>query len=59
MLYPIRFIPRLKERLWGGHELLAKAKAGKAQHVDATKAYGESWELDRKSTRHNNNTLRE
>lgn len=45
MLYPIRFIPRLKERLWGGHELLAKAKAGKAQHVDATKAYGESWEL--------------
>ena len=45
MLYPIRFIPRLKERLWGGHELLAKAKAGKAQHVDPTKAYGESWEL--------------
>lgn len=45
MLYPIRFIPRLKERLWGGRELLAKAKAGKAQHVDPTKAYGESWEL--------------
>lgn len=45
MLYPVRFIPRLKERLWGGHELLAKAKAGKAQHVDPSKAYGESWEL--------------
>ena len=45
MLYPIKFIPRLKERLWGGKELLAKAKAGKAKKIDPTKPYGESWEL--------------
>lgn len=45
MLYPIKFIPRLKERLWGGYELLAKAKAGKAKNIDPTKPYGESWEL--------------
>lgn len=45
MLYPIKFIPRLKERLWGGHELLAKAKASKAKKIDPTKPYGESWEL--------------
>ena len=45
MLYPIKFIPRLKERLWGGHEMLAKAKAGKGAKIDPTKPYGESWEL--------------
>ena len=45
MLYPIKFIPRLKERLWGGHELLASVKAGKGADIDATKCYGESWEL--------------
>lgn len=45
MLYPIKFTPLLKERLWGGKELLAKAKVGKAAHIDPTKAYGESWEL--------------
>ena len=45
MLYPIKFIPRLKERLWGGKELLAKVKAGKGVKIDASKAYGESWEL--------------
>lgn len=45
MLYPIKFTPRLKERLWGGKELLAKAKAGKAKGIDSTKSYGESWEL--------------
>ena len=45
MLYPIKFIPRLKERLWGGYELLAKAKAGKTNKIDPTKPYGESWEL--------------
>lgn len=45
MLYPVKFVPRLKERLWGGKELLAKAKAGKAANIDPQKAYGESWEL--------------
>ena len=45
MLYPLKFVPRLKERLWGGKELLAKAKAGKAANIDPQKAYGESWEL--------------
>ena len=45
MLYPIKFIPRLKERLWGGHELLASVKAGKGAKIDPAKCYGESWEL--------------
>lgn len=45
MLYPIKFTPRLKERLWGGYELLVKAKAGKAKKIDPTKPYGESWDL--------------
>lgn len=45
MLYPIKFIPRLKERLWGGKELLATVKAGKGTKIDHNKAYGESWEL--------------
>ena len=45
MLYPIKFTPRLKERLWGGHELLASVKAGKGVKIDPTKAYGESWDL--------------
>ena len=45
MVYPIKFVPRLKERIWGGHELLAKAKEGKAKKIDPAKPYGESWEL--------------
>ncbi|MBR5333145.1 MAG: class I mannose-6-phosphate isomerase [Alistipes sp.] len=45
MLYPIKFIPRLKERLWGGKELLATVKAGKGAKIDPSVAYGESWEL--------------
>ena len=45
MLYPIKFIPRLKERLWGGHQLLASVKAGKGAKIDPAKCYGESWEL--------------
>lgn len=45
MLYPIKFIPRLKERLWGGKELLAKVKAGKVKNINPEKPYGESWEL--------------
>ena len=45
MLYPIKFIPRLKERLWGGKELLARVKQGKGAKIDATKSYGECWDL--------------
>ena len=45
MIYPIKFIPRLKERLWGGHCLLASVKAGKGATIDPAKCYGESWEL--------------
>ena len=33
MLYPIKFIPRLKERLWGGTELLSHVKQGKGANV--------------------------
>ena len=45
MLYPIRFTPLLKERIWGGKTLLANAKQGKAKKIGATQPYGESWEL--------------
>ena len=45
MLYPIRFTPLLKERIWGGKTLLANAKQGKAKKIDASLPYGESWEL--------------
>lgn len=45
MLYPIKFVPRLKERLWGGVELLARVKEGKGAKIDPTKPYGESWDL--------------
>lgn len=45
MLYPIRFTPRLKERIWGGKQLLFNAKKGKIKGLDADLPYGESWEL--------------
>lgn len=45
MLYPIKFIPRLKERIWGGKELLARVKSGKGAKINPEIAYGESWEL--------------
>ncbi|MBQ8553386.1 MAG: class I mannose-6-phosphate isomerase [Alistipes sp.] len=45
MLYPIKFIPRLKERLWGGTELLSRVKQGKGAKIDPTKSYGECWDL--------------
>ncbi len=40
MLYPLKFIPILKERIWGGTTL---AKYGKA--LGSSKHIGESWEL--------------
>ena len=46
MLYPIKFTPRLKERLWGGKEFLAKVKAHtKGVKINPEMVYGESWEL--------------
>lgn len=46
MLYPIKFTPRLKERLWGGKEFLAKVKSvAKGVKIKPEKVYGESWEL--------------
>ncbi len=40
MLYPLKFIPILKERIWGGTTLVQYGKAlGSSKHI------GESWEL--------------
>ena len=41
MLYPLKFRPRLKERIWGGSKLLSK----KSVKADETKPYGESWDI--------------
>lgn len=44
MLYPIKFKPRVKERIWGGHAIINKR--GKAvSRLDKDKLYGESWDL--------------
>ncbi len=44
MLYPIKFKPRAKERIWGGHAILERK--GKAlSRLDRSKLYGESWDL--------------
>lgn len=45
MLYPIKFIPRLQEVIWGGQEFLAKIKAGKGVQIAPDKLYGESWDV--------------
>ena len=46
MLYPIKFTPLLKERLWGGKDFLAKVKSEvKGVKMNPEKEYGESWEL--------------
>lgn len=43
MLYPIKFRPRLKERIWGGSKLAATGKRPKtSQNKDRI---GESWEI--------------
>lgn len=44
MLYPLKFKPRLKERIWGGSILVDK-KGKAAGRIDPTKKYGESWDL--------------
>ncbi|MCH5330001.1 MAG: mannose-6-phosphate isomerase [Alistipes sp.] len=42
MLYPLKFRPRLKERIWGGSKLL---QIKKAVRIDKSKPYGESWDI--------------
>lgn len=42
MLYPLKFSPILKERIWGGSNL--KNEYGK-EYPNNTQRYGESWEL--------------
>lgn len=41
MLYPLKFIPLYKERIWGGHKI--KTLRGEASEADAR--IGESWDL--------------
>ena len=44
MLYPIKFKPRVKERIWGGHAILER-KGKAVSRLDKSKLYGESWDL--------------
>lgn len=44
MLYPIKFKPRIKERIWGGSAILKK-KGKAVGRLSKDKLYGESWDL--------------
>lgn len=44
MLYPIKFRPRIKERIWGGQAIIRK-KGAAASRLSKDKLYGESWDL--------------
>ena len=44
MLYPIKFRPRLKERIWGGQAILKK-RGGAVSRLPKDALYGESWDL--------------
>ena len=44
MLYPLKFKPRIKERIWGGQAILKK-KGKAASRLAKDKLYGESWDL--------------
>ena len=44
MLYPIKFKPRVKERIWGGKAILER-KGKAVSRLDKDKLYGESWDL--------------
>lgn len=44
MLYPLKFKPRIKERIWGGSAILKK-RSKAAARLDKSKPYGESWDL--------------
>lgn len=43
-MYPIKFKPRIKERIWGGQAILKK-KGKAASRLANDKLYGESWDL--------------
>lgn len=44
MLYPLKFKPRVKERIWGGQAILKK-KGKTVACLSRDKLYGESWDL--------------
>ena len=44
MLYPIKFKPRVKERIWGGKAILER-KGKAVGRIAKDKLYGESWDL--------------
>ena len=44
MLYPLKFKPRVKERIWGGQAILKK-KGKTVARLSKDKLYGESWDL--------------
>lgn len=44
MLYPIKFKPRIKERIWGGTAILER-KGKAVSRLAKDKLYGESWDL--------------
>ena len=44
MLYPIKFKPRVKERIWGGKAILER-KGKAVGRLAKDKLYGESWDL--------------
>lgn len=44
-MYPIKFRPQFKERIWGGKRLLEIKKGLYSRSVDRSKAYGESWDI--------------
>ena len=44
MLYPIKFKPRVKERIWGGKAIL-EGKGKAVSRLAKDKLYGESWDL--------------
>jgi mannose-6-phosphate isomerase len=43
MLYPLKFKPIVKERIWGGTRIADRF--GKGLPIEAGKKYGESWEI--------------
>lgn len=44
MLYPLKFKPRVKERIWGGSAILKK-KGKAVSRLAKDRLYGESWDL--------------
>lgn len=44
-MYPIKFKPRLKERIWGGRNLIDSYGKPKPRKSESDARYGESWEI--------------